>query len=203
MKTTGIVGIFLTALFLAACGAGNTTLRSEILASEYKGHPEHVLVLAIGFNQVQKSLVERNLADHLTATGVKVSKGQQMFGDMLDIDREYILRRLRITDIDAVLVLRLDRVKLEAKEQYQPQRELGKKTSLLLISEADVTGANQRIILPTENVDVMLRINLVDMATEQRVWTAESESFNAGSAEDIIKVVGVKVIQELKLAGLL
>ena len=203
MKVNRIIGIFLATLILVACGAGNTTLKSESLSSVYQGHPRHVLVMAIGFNQAGKTLAENNLAEHLALSGVKTSKGQLVFGDMLDIDQDYILKRVRITNIDAVLVIRLDRVNLEAKETYQPERELGKQTGLQMISEADVTGANQRIVLPTENVDVVLRINLYDMGSEQRVWTAESESFNAGSAEDIVKVVGEKVTKELKLAGIL
>ena len=203
MNRIRIVFLMTATTLLAACGGGITTLKSELLSSAYQGPPEHVLVMALGMNQGAKLLVEKNLAEHLAQAGVRTTKGQKMFGNMLDIDQEYILRRLRRTDVDAVLVLRLDRVKLEAKEQYRPERELGSKAGLQLISEADITGANQRIVLPSENVDVLLRINFYDLATEDRVWTAVSESFNAGSAENIIKAVGSKVTRELKLAGLL
>lgn len=50
---------------------------------------------------------------------------------------------------------------------------------------------------------MVLRINLFDLSSEERVWTAVSESFNAGGAENIVRAVGGKVTKELKLAGLL
>jgi hypothetical protein len=203
VNTMRNVFLIMTATLLGACGGGSTTLKSEKLSPAYQGPPRHVLVMAMGMSQASSVLAENNLAEHLTLAGVRSSKAQQVFGSLLDVDQDYILRRLAKTDMDAVLVLRLDRVHLESKGVYRPERELGKKAGLQLISEADVTGANQRIVLPSENVDVLLRINFYDLASQERVWTAVSESFNAGGAKDIVKAVGKKVTMELKLAGVL
>lgn len=145
MNTIRTFLFVLAAALLGACGGGSTSLRSELLSANYHGPPKHILVFAFGMNQGSKLLAENNLAEHLTLAGVRTSKGQEVFGELLDIDREYILRRLRRTDIDALLVLRLDRVQIESKQEYRPQLELGDKSGLQLISEADITGANTHL----------------------------------------------------------
>jgi hypothetical protein len=141
----------------------------------------------------------------IAALGTDARSSLTVMDEVENIDRESVVAAARETGADAVLVTRVVDIETETEvEQGQTQAELARRNDVPLadffryeyIESADAMTV-------TTVTTVILDTDVYDAASEKRVWSVESTSFDKQTAYGVIDGVARAISAELARDGLI
>jgi hypothetical protein len=169
----------------------------------YRGKPvSNILVIGVTFKEkeeVRRSFEDRFVAQ-LKAAGVEaIASGDAISipGDLM-LKKDAILKAVNKFNNDAVIITHL--IGKEEKEVYSRSNQ---GSSGYYSYYGWAYGHSHAPDHFSANTTVRLATNLYDVKTEKRIWSAESETLKAGSADQVIDDVIKLVIDDLQINGLL
>ncbi|MBW1999167.1 MAG: hypothetical protein JRJ29_14540 [Deltaproteobacteria bacterium] len=189
------------ALLLGACAS--TKLTSAWVDENYQGGPvSNILVICVTDQEGARRSYESKFVKELEALGVKAVSSADVIripaGKKLQ--KETILRAVNKLKNDAVLIMHL--VGVEKKDVYTPPSYQTYPNDLYGFYGHVYT----RVHTPgyyTTHTYVRLETNLYDVKTEKLIWSAQSETWNPASGEQLIDEVIRVVIKDMQKYKLL
>ena len=204
MKNTivWLVCAMFSGVLIAGC-AGGTKLTHTSMDESYGGKSvSNILVIGVTYKdkeQVRRSFEDRFVAQ-LKAAGVEaIPSGDAISipGDLM-LKKDTILKAVNKFNNDAVIITHL--IGKEEKEVYSRSN---RGPSGYYSYYGWAYGHSLSPDYFSANTTVRLATNLYDVKTEKRIWSGESETLKAGSADQVIDGVIKLVIDDLQIKGLL
>jgi hypothetical protein len=122
-----------------------------------------------------------------------------------NIDRESVVAAMREAGADAVLVTRVVDIETQSEiEQGQTQAELARRNDVPLADFFRYEYVESADAMTVTTVrTVILETDVYDAASEKKVWSVESTSFDKQTAYGVIDGVARAISAELERDGLI
>lgn len=190
----------LAALFLSACASTGDRLVKVFedraaLAAPYS----RILVVGAHAEIGTRRTFENSVVRALAALGTEARSSLAVMNEAENIDRESVLAAVRETGADAVLVTRVVDIETQnAIEQGQTQAELARRNDVPLADffRYEYTESADAMTVTTVRT-VILDTDVYDAASEKKVWSVESTSFDKQTAYGVIDGVARAISAEL------
>jgi hypothetical protein len=193
-------------LALAACaGTGDRVVKVYEDRAAIAGPYTRILVVGAHAETGTRRTFEDSVVRAIAALGTDARSSLTVMDEVENIDRESVVAAARETGADAVLVTRVVDIETETEvEQGQTQAELARRNDVPLadffryeyIESADAMTV-------TTVTTVILDTDVYDAASEKRVWSVESTSFDKQTAYGVIDGVARAISAELARDGLI
>jgi hypothetical protein len=194
------------ALALAACAAtGDRIVKVYEDRAALAGPYSLILVVGAHAQTGTRRTFEESVVRSLTALGTDARSSLAVMDEAQAIDRESVVAAVRETGADAVLVTRV--VDIEAQTeitQGQTQAERQRKSDVPLADffRYDYAESPDAMTVTTVRT-VILQTDVYDAASERKVWSVESSSFDKQTAYGVIDGVARAISAELARDGLI
>jgi hypothetical protein len=173
--------------------------------AEYVGRVQSVMVIGVAERMVMRRAFEDELSRQLLEKGATASSSARVLPPNTKIEEQAIKAEIARLNLDAVLVTRL--LDVEKTTEYVPG------TTTMVYSQPYYRGmypyyhtVYEEVHTPgytIENTVVTLETNLYDARRETLIWSAQSETFDPGSAESAIKEVAQVIVESMVARGLI
>jgi hypothetical protein len=185
------------ALALLALACSSTKLTSTFVDPAFRAGPfRKLLVVGLGASEGGRAAFENALADRLAAQDVLGVASGNLIVSAEDLNRDAVRGWVEKDGYDAVLVTRL--VDTRKHTSYRPP------------TYTDFYGYwgsyGSYVTSPgyvVETTTILLETTLFDAATGKVVYTAESESFQPSSRDEVIRELVPLLVSDLSGRGLL
>jgi hypothetical protein len=196
---------------LAACGPATQITASWKNPNEKPRRFNTIMVAALTSNLEARQTVENNLSQALNATGRKTLKSIESippgFLDDKDIDKEELLKKIRKAGADGILTVTL--INKDTENRYVPE-SLGYAPVTRFGYYGRFSGYYTTwyptVISPgyyEETQVYFIETNLYDAASEDLLWSAQSEIYNPSSLTGFSKDFAEVVVSKMKKDGVL
>ena len=163
-----------------------------------------ILVIGIADEEHNRRLFEEQFVNQLKAAGIESEVSYTVLPQGTDINRETVTAAIEGKAIDAVIVTHL--VGVEEETVYRPSMDYrpayGYYNGLYSYYPHVHTYVHQPGYYTTHEI-VKLETNLYEVASEELVWSAQSQSFAPESAKEVIDELVSLVIKDLQEKGLI
>jgi hypothetical protein len=194
----------LIALLLLPLIGCTTTLNSAWVERERAGKPiRKTLVVGIAEREGQRRTFEDTFVQRLAQVGVQAQASYRVMPEGQPPTRDNVDAAVGNTDCDSVFVtsyVRTDREMVYTEPMtpyYGPGGYYWDRHYSWYYGAVTTPG------YWSEVTTVILENNLYDTATGKLIWSAESESFNPSSADEIVRTLADQVINDLRMKRLL
>jgi hypothetical protein len=207
VRVTLFVGAALAAtLALGACAStGDRVVKVFEDRAAFAGPYTRILVVGAHAEAATRRTFEDSVVRALAALGTEGRSSLVVMDASENIDRESVIAAVRETGADAVLVTRV--VDIEAKteiEQGQTQAELARRSDVPLADFFRYEYVESADAMTVTTVrTVILDTDVYDAASEKKVWSVESTSFDKQTAYGVIDGVARTISAELARDGLI
>lgn len=178
MKIKQFTGLFLCLFLLSSCST------SRLLTSwENEAHKsyviDHVLVIGIAKNETKRRIYEDTFTDSLVDSGINAVASYTASQQPIEPDEKQLREVIRKTNADSVLITHL--VSANEKNSYQPHSTIIGTNSYsrglygyypMIYNSVYQSGSY------LTKTKVVLETSLYDVKTEERIWTAQTESID-------------------------
>lgn len=169
---------------------------------------EKIFLFAIGSDMGAKQTVENAQAKAAAAEGVKTVKSTEVFGPNFLANRptkEDVIAKIKETGCDAVFTSALVDVKSETR--YVPGTTTYAPYYGYYGSFGGYYGGMGAYMYEpgyyTEDKTYFIESNLYDLATEQIVWSVQSEAYNPSNIENFARTYSAVLVEKLQKEGIL
>ena len=200
VRTTGITAL-IACCFALACAAP-ARIETVFESPEYVGSQyERLLVVGVSESRDQRARFEKALVTALAERGVTAISGYKTLADR-PLNRDSVEAAARESEADAVLVTRLEhresRAKLAEKQiAVEKRRREGKVYEFFRYDYDEYREPEELKVATTAT----LVTDLFETAKGTKVWSAESTSFDKGSAFEVIVEQSDVIADRLKRDG--
>ena len=195
--------LLVAALALGACSA--TAPVSEWRDEAFAGGPfGDLLVIAIDDDDLERRLFEDSFARALRAERMTATPSWGVMPTDEKVDKVLVRNAIAGRSIDAVLVVHL--VGTEEREIYHPPRSSYAPARYSQRYYGYYSSVYDYVYEPgyyTRHNLVKLETNLYDVASEELIWSSQSETLDPESANGLIESLAVTVIDQLRAQRLL
>ncbi|MBT8435307.1 MAG: hypothetical protein KJN95_11610 [Gammaproteobacteria bacterium] len=187
----------LALLVLSACATKRPAMewRDEGFSTVF----DNILIIAAIERSTRRRVYEDEFVEALETLNVEATPSYELMTSSLTVSRQTVEAAIRGQDIDAVLVTRLLGVKEE--EVYQPptsyDHHRGYHRYYLHALENDNRAYYRRFKVLT------LETNIYDAATNQLIWSMQSESIEPSVPRNLIEEQIALTIRTLQARGLI
>ena len=198
-----LIAIFASFSILSSCT--NTKVTSVWMDSEKAGTSfSDILIIGISEEDHNRRLFEEQFANQLRTVGVNSEVSYTLLPQGTDINRETVDAAIKGKTIDAVLVTHLVAVEEETvyRQNMDYRPAYGYYDGLYSYYPHVHSYVHQSGYYTTHEV-VKLETNLYEVATDDLVWSAQSQSFAPESAKEVIDDLANLVIKDLQEKGLI
>jgi len=205
--TTGSTGklvhaIAMTAL-LAACAVKPL---AEWRDSNFPGTVDNILIIGVSDQPVVRRLFEDTFVKELAALGVSAKSSYQVLTDEQISSKDALDAAIRTQSLGAVLVTRV--IGVEEINTYTPPTYTYTPSNFNRHYRDYHSYFNHAVQVATpgywDKYDVLkLESNLYDSASQQLIWSIQSESFDPRSATQLIDDQITVAIKSLRTTGLI
>ena len=188
---------------VSACGS-TTQLLNVWSDVQYEETIDRIMVVGMAQQPATRRSFEDELAARFELNKVKAFSSARLIPADKELDQQTIRRAVEENGIEAVLITRMISIDKESNwvrgETYTVPRTYYDNMYGYYFS------AYEYVHEPGYLVDytiVNLETNIYDVASEQLIWSAVSESFDPRSVTEIIDTLGLAIMNDLKQAGFL
>jgi len=182
---------------LGACASTRPVM--EWRDEGFSGQLNHILVIAALDKVTQRHSIEDGYVEALTAIPVTAVPSYTLMDSDLELSRETVDAAIEGQGFDAVLVTRL--LGIEEVEEYQPPVSYDHYRSYHRYYQRSLDysspGYYRRYKILT------LETNLYDTATQELIWSMQSETIDPSAPQDVIKAQIILTIERLTQGGLI
>jgi hypothetical protein len=186
----------LSAILLAGCASTRSIVEWQDEA--YSAKLDNILVIAALEDQTKRRAVEDAYVDGFVGVAVDAIPGYTLIANEAILSRETVEAAIAGQNFDAVLVTRL--VGVEDVEQYQPPSRVGHYQSYhsYYAHARSFSGPGYNIKYKV----LTLETNLYDTATQQLIWSMQSESIDPSAPQEVIDEQIKLTVERLVARGL-
>lgn len=197
-NTYRLVGlpVILSLVLFSSCAG--TKLTSVWKDGAYQGHPRRVMVIGVTKDPANRASFETAFVRILKGRGVEAMPSYMLISADALKDRARVVTLVREQDIDTVLVMRY--LDTKTVELQAPVSE-GTISNTSYGNWSDFTATASSNTVPEEFA--VVQTNLFDVKTEQRIWSATSETYIVGSNISLIRSYADAIIKKLTADGIL
>jgi len=192
-----VVYLLLLAAILGACAS--TKPVKEWRDEGFSGQLGHILVIAAADEAVQRRAVEDDYVAALTVVPVAAVASYTLMDSDVALSRETVEAAIEGQGFDAVLVTRL--LGVEEVEEYQSPETFDHHRSYhryyMRSMDYSSPGYYRKYNIHT------LETNLYDTATQDLVWSMQSETIDASAPEDVVEAQIKLTMDRLTKSGLI
>ena len=197
-----LIGLIVIVLLASSC-AVDSKITSSWKKPKFKGSYSDVMVVALTHNVDSKSAIENDLSAALTGKGVLVSKSLEIFPPTFtkEIKREEMLRRIRGTSSKAIITVSL--IHKETQSNYVPGSYGPAPYTYYGRFWGYYSFWSPTVMSPgyyTQDQVYYLETNVFDVATEELVWSAQSETYNpenvSGFSSELANSLAARLVKE-------
>ena len=204
-STGRLVLTFALTALLAACAIRPL---AEWRDSNFSGTVDNILIIGVSDQPVVRRLFEDTFVKELAALGVSAKSSYQVLTDEQISSKDALDAAIRAQSMDSVLVTRV--IGVEEINTYTPPTYPYTYTPSKFNRHYQDYHSyfNHAVQVATpgywDNYDVlMLDSNLYDSASQQLIWSVQSESFDPRSATQLIDDQITVAIKSLRNTGLI
>jgi predicted GNAT family acetyltransferase len=165
----------------------------------FSGQLNHVLVIAAVDQAGQRRAIEDDYVEALTAVSVTAVHSYSLIDSDQPLSRETVEQAIEGQGFDAVLVTRL--LGVEEVEEYQPPVHYDHYRSYHRYYQRSLNYSSPGYYRKYKILT--LESNLYDTATQDLVWSMQSETIDASVPEDVVEAQIKLTINRLTEAGLI
>jgi hypothetical protein len=195
------------ALALTACASTGDRVvkvyedREALAAAPYN----RILVVGAHAQTGTRRTFEESVVRALAALGADARSSLAVMDEAENIDRDSVVAAVREAGADAVLVTRVVDIEAHSEvEQGQTQAELARRNDVPLADFFRYEYIESADAMTVTTVrTVILETDVYDAASEKKVWSAESTSFDKQTAYGVIDGVARAISAELERDGLI
>ena len=190
-------------LTVAACA---TKPLAEWHDSNFAGKVDNVLIIGVSDQPVVRRQFEDTFVKELAALGVKAKPSYQLLTDEQISSKDALEAALRDQSMDTVLITRV--IGVEQIDTYTPPTYSYSPYTLDRHYRDYYSYYNHAVQVATPGYwdkyeVVKVESNLYDRASQQLIWSIQSESFDPGSARQLIDDQLKVAIKSLRNTGLI
>jgi hypothetical protein len=204
-STGRLVQVYAMTALLAACAIKPLV---EWRDSNFSGTVDNILIIGVSDQPVVRRLFEDTFVKELAALGVSAKSSYQVLTDEQISSRDTLEAAIRAQSMDSVLVTRV--IGAEEINTYTPPTYTHTYTpSNFNRHYLDYHSYFNHAVQVTtpgywDKYDVLkLESNLYDSASQQLIWSVQSESFDPRSATQLIDDQITVAIKSLRKTGLI
>ena len=202
-STGRIVLAFAMTVLLAACAIKPL---AEWRDSNYSGTIDNILIIGVSDQPVVRRLFEDTFVKELAALGVSAKSSYQILTDEQISSKDTLEAAIRAQSMNSVLVTRV--IGVEEINTYTPPTYTYTPSNLNRHYQDYHSYFNHAVQVATpgywDKFDVLkLESNLYDSASQQLIWSVQSESFDPRSATQLIDDQITVAIKSLRNTGLI
>lgn len=178
MKIKQFTGLFLCLFLLSSCSTSR--LLSSWESETHKSYVmDQVLVIGIAKNETKRRIYEDTFTDSLMDSGINAVASYTARQQPIEPDEKQLREVIRKTNADSVLITHL--VSANEKNSYQPHSTIIGTNSYsrglygyypMIYHSVYQSGSY------LTKTKVVLETSLYDVKTEERIWTAQTESID-------------------------
>jgi hypothetical protein len=189
--------LLLSALVLAGCSSTRSVM--EWREEAFSGKLDNILVIAAIEERAQQRAVEDAYVKQFGDVAVKAIPGYTLLADETVLSRATVEAAIAGQEIDAVLVTRL--LGVEEVEEYQPPSGIEYYHSYhRYYAQARAYSSPGYYI---RYKVLTLETNVYDTASQQLIWSMQSESVEPSAPQDVIDEQIALTVKRLAAGGLL
>ena len=204
-STARFMQVFAMIVLLTACAAKPLV---EWRDSDFSGTVDNILIIGVSDQPVVRRLFEDTFVKELAALGVSAKSSYQLLTDEQIASKDALEAAIRAQSMDSVLVARV--IGVEEISTYTPPTYTYTYTpsSLNPYYRDYHSYFNHAVRVATpgywDKYEVLkLESNLYDSASQQLIWSVQSESFDPRSATQLIDDQITVAIKSLRNTGLI
>jgi hypothetical protein len=190
--------IVVMSVFIASCA--NTEVTQSWHDSDLNRVYERPMIIGISDSQQTRRVYEKYFVDELKKVNVDAIPSYKLISSKQKMNRETVVKAVRGTDIDAVIVTYLVSSEHEIKYLESPLSQgysgdvESSRMSDTLISTRGRTSSTEIITLKTD---------LYDVKTKSLVWTTQTRTVAPESIDEVVTEVTALLIEQLLGDGLI
>jgi hypothetical protein len=194
------------AVTLSACASSGDRI-AKVYEDEAALNSPYTRILVVGAHAETgtRRTFEDSVVRALASLGAEARSSLAAMDETASIDRESIVAAVRETGADAVLVTRVVDIESRSEvEQGQTQAELARRNDVPLADffRYEYIESPDAMTVTTVRT-VILDTDVYDAASEKKVWSVESTSFDKQTAYGVIDGVARAISAELARDGLI
>lgn len=197
------LALVLAAALVAASGCGSSTAVSSTWMDERHASRQLGATLVVGVARIQENgvLFEERFAAQLDQREVRAVTANSLIGAETEVTREVLEAAIEGLDLRSVLVARV--IDIETRRAYTPPTHAaqhGANAALFDLTARSYSAAGVPGTYSEQTV-VVIESSVYDIATEELVWTAETESIDPDAVEEAIDELIAVLLGELTRSG--
>ncbi len=189
--------LLLAGLIVGACASTKPIM--EWRDEGFSGQLNHILVIAASDQVTQRRAIEDDYVKALTAVPVTAVPSYTLMDSDLALSRETVEVAIAGQGFDAVLVTRL--LGVEEVEEYQPPVTYDHYRSYHRYYQRSLDYSSPGYYRKYKILK--LETNLYDTATQELIWSMQSETIDPSAPQDVIEAQIVLTIERLTQGGLI
>ena len=200
-STGRLVQVYAMTALLAACAIKPLV---EWRDSNFSGTVDNILIIGVSDQPVVRRLFEDTFVKELAALGVSAKSSYQVLTDEQISSRDILEAAIRAQSMDSVLVTRV--IGVEEINTYTPPTYTSSNFNRHDRDYHSYFNHAVQVATPGywDKYDVLkLESNLYDSASQQLIWSVQSESFDPRSATQLIDDQITVAIKSLRKTGLI
>ena len=200
-STGRLVQVYAMTALLAACAIKPLV---EWRDSNFSGTVDNILIIGVSDQPVVRRLFEDTFVKELAALGVSAKSSYQVLTDEQISSRDTLEAAIRAQSMDSVLVTRV--IGVEEINTYTPPTYTPSNFNRHYRDYHSYFNHAVQVATPGywDKYDVLkLESNLYDSASQQLIWSVQSESFDPRSATQLIDDQITVAIKSLRKTGLI
>jgi hypothetical protein len=199
--------LFLVAAMTLLASCATTEVTAVWKDESYQGVPRRVLVYAILKQPVSRRIVEDEFVSHFRSLGIDAVPGYTVFPSKELVKEDVLAEKLKTQGFDSLLLMqptgwRKEQVQVPGMITYQPIcPPMNRRAPYCRTWPVYYNMGYTAVYTPGYTVEeryVMAETNLYDVATENLIWTAASETKIDGKVEKLIKTYVAVIIDAMR-----
>jgi len=188
--------LLLTGLILGACASTRPVM--EWRDEGFSGQLNHILVIAAADQATKRHAIEDDYVKALTGVPVTAVPSYTLMDSDIELSRETVEAAIEGQGFDGVLVTRL--LGVEEIEEYQPPVTYDHYRSYHRYYQRSLDYSSPGYYRKYKIVK--LETNLYDTATQELIWSMQSETIDPSAPQDVIEAQIILTIERLAQGGL-
>jgi len=189
--------LLLAGLIVGACASTKPIM--EWRDEGFSGQLNHILVIAAADQATKRHAIEDDYVKALTAVPVTAVPSYTLMDSDIELSRETVEAAIEGQGFDGVLVTRL--LGVEEIEEYQPPVTYDHYRSYHRYYQRSLDYSSPGYY---RNYKILkLETNLYDTATQELIWSMQSETIDPSAPQDVIEAQIILTMERLTQGGLI
>lgn len=197
-KAPRSLALILTAILVTACATASKPV-GEWRSESFSGQVNNILIIAVTARSTRRRVFEDRFVAGLKAVSVDAVPSYTLLESSLELTRDIVVRAIEGQNMGAVLVTRL--VGIKDKEVYK--LPAGYDDDRGYIGYYNHAWKETNTGYYSQYKIFTLETNLYDTASEQLIWSMQSEAMDASQPREIIEAQIKLAIDTLAKQGLI